>query len=120
MRENLKTCVSEVSVSVGTIFDERGEAEGKRKICHEPCPQQAVINPKITIEVGSMEKEMADNGKMYFEDLPKHVQDLLLDLIVSIVRNTKAEEAGLVPNAAPGTKGRKRKGFPRKNRAPSR
>lgn len=67
-----------------------------------------------------MEKEMADSGKMYFEDLPKHVQDLLLDLIVSIIRNTKAEEAGLIPNAEPGTKSRKRKGSPRKKRAPSR
>jgi hypothetical protein len=71
-------------------------------------------------KVGSMEKEMAGSGKMYFEDLPKHVQDLLLDLIVSIIRNTKAGEAGLVPNAESGTKSRKLKGLPRMKRAPSR
>jgi len=67
-----------------------------------------------------MEKEMDGSGKMYFEDLPKHVQDLLLDLIVSIIRNTKAEEAGLLSGSVPGTNIRKRKGSPKRNRAPSR
>ena len=67
-----------------------------------------------------MEKEMADSGKMYFEDLPKHVQDLLLDLIVSIVKNMKAEEAGLALCSEPGINSRKRKGLSRKKRAPSR
>jgi len=67
-----------------------------------------------------MEKEMADSGKMYFEDLPKHVQDMLLDLIVSIVKNMKAEEAGLVPGSAPCTNIRKRKGSTKKKRSTSR
>jgi hypothetical protein len=67
-----------------------------------------------------MEKEMDGSGKMYFEDLPKHVQDLLLDLIVSIVRNTKAEEADLIPTAESGTNSQRRKGSPRNKRAPSR
>ena len=37
-----------------------------------------------------MEKEMADSGKMYFEDLPKHVQDAIIDYIVSIIENKHA------------------------------
>jgi hypothetical protein len=67
-----------------------------------------------------MEKEMVGSGKMYFEDLPKHVQDLLLDLIVSIVKNMKAEEDGLVLDSDPGHNSRRRKGPPRSKRAPTR
>jgi hypothetical protein len=98
----------------------RGEAEANEKICRKPCPAEPILIPQTKDDVDSMEKDMTDNGKMYFEDLPIHVKDLLLDLIVSIVKNMKAEEAGLIPNAEPGTKSRKRKGLPRKKRAPSR
>ena len=67
-----------------------------------------------------MKAEKTNDEEMYFEDLPENVQEILLDLIVSSIRNTKAKEAGLVLNAESGTKSRKRKGLPRKKRAPSR
>jgi hypothetical protein len=66
----------------------RGKAEGKRPICREPCPLRRSSNPERD-EVASMEKKMVNSEIMYFEDLPANVQELLLDLIVSIIRNTK-------------------------------
>jgi hypothetical protein len=72
-----------VSVSKDDFFDGRGRAEGKRTNLPRALPQASGYQRPEKVD--AMEKEMDGSGKMYFEDLPKHVQDLLLDLIVSIV-----------------------------------
>jgi hypothetical protein len=73
------------------IFDERGEAEGKRKICHEPCPLRWSSNQEKK-EVDWMEKETVVSGKMYFEDLPERIQDVTIDFIESIIENQERSE----------------------------
>ena len=39
-----------------------------------------------------MEKEMDGHGKMYFEDLPERIQDVIIDFIVSIIENQERSE----------------------------
>jgi hypothetical protein len=119
-KENIKPVSASDSVSRDDLWwlGQGGRQTNKFAVSLAPLKQRSVRKQKI--EEGSMEKEMAGSGKMYFEDLPKHVQDVLLDLIVSIIKNMKAEEAGLIPSSDPGTNSRKRKGLPRIKRAPSR
>jgi hypothetical protein len=67
-----------------------------------------------------MEKETADSGKMYFEDLPENIQEILLDLNVAGLKNKMAKDPEVAFDPRPGTNGRKRKGLPSKKRAPTR
>jgi len=39
-----------------------------------------------------MEKETVDSEKMYFEDLPECIQDVIIDFIVSIIENQERSE----------------------------
>ena len=39
-----------------------------------------------------MEKKMVNSETMYFEDLPENIQEILLDLIVSGLKNTMAKD----------------------------
>ena len=67
-----------------------------------------------------MNAEKTNDEEMYFEDLPENIQEILLDLIVSGLKNTMAKDPEVAFDPRPGTNGRKRKGLPRKKRAPSR
>ena len=67
-----------------------------------------------------MTAEKTNDEIMYFEDLPENIQEILLDLIVSSLKNTMAKDSEVAFDPRPSTNGRKRKGLPRKKRAPTR
>ena len=67
-----------------------------------------------------MSAEKTNDEEMYFEDLPENIQEILLDLIVSSLKNKMAKNPEGAFDPRPGTNGRKRKGLPRKKRAPTR
>jgi hypothetical protein len=39
-----------------------------------------------------MQKENSDNGKLFFEDLEPNAQEVLIDLIVSIIKNRRKSQ----------------------------
>jgi len=41
-----------------------------------------------------LEKEIFSGEKMFFEDLEPHVQEIILDLIVSVVKNRITQQKG--------------------------
>jgi hypothetical protein len=67
-----------------------------------------------------MNAEKTNDEEMYFEDQPADIQDAIIDFIVSIIENKQRNKAEIVQGSDPGIKSRKRKGLPRKKRAPSR
>jgi len=67
-----------------------------------------------------MNAEKTNDEEMYFEDLPENIQEILLDLIVSGLKNTMAKDSEVAFDPKPGINGRRRKGLPRKKRAPTR
>lgn len=42
---------------------------------------------EIRIAQGGSAPEAPDTGKVYFEDLDEHTQEIVLDLLVSIIQN---------------------------------
>ena len=67
-----------------------------------------------------MEKEMVNSESIYFDDQPADIQNVITDFIVSIIENKQRNKAEIVQGSDPGIKSRRRKGLPRKKRAPSR
>ena len=39
-----------------------------------------------------MQKENSDNGKLFFEDLEPNAQEVLIDLIVSVIKTHRKNE----------------------------
>ena len=95
--KNIKPVSASVSVSRDDFLVRWGEAEGKTNkfaVSLAPLKRSSTSKKKS----GSMEKEMDGEWENVFRgSAGKHVQEPLLDLIVSIVReHESANEAGLV------------------------
>ena len=100
-------------------MNERGEAEGKRQICREPCPLKRSTTrkrgcgrrKKSTVSLNRSGQTpqprklwisechrnwgvtiMEQQKEIYFEDLPLNVQEILIELIVSAIKNSISEK----------------------------